>query len=102
MLVITSVAATDQLGRQQGRLHELPDQHGLASRLCLASHTVFRPDEVPDLIAAAFEQFARERPGPIHIEIPLDVLAANADDVALTLTPRAEVRAGHSPFLLFS
>ncbi len=96
MLVITSVAATNQLGRRQGRLHELPDQHGLASRLCLASHTVFRPDDVPDLIAATFERFARERPGPIHIEIPLDVLEASADDVVLTLTPRAEVRAGDS------
>jgi acetolactate synthase-1/2/3 large subunit len=99
MLVITSVAATDQLGRQQGRLHELPDQHGLASRLCLASHTLFRPDDVPGLIAAAFDRFARERPGPIHIEIPLDVLAASADDVALTLTPRADIRTGDSSLI---
>jgi acetolactate synthase-1/2/3 large subunit len=93
LLVLTSVAATDQLGRHQGRLHELPDQHGLASRLCLASHTLLHVDDVPRVIGQAFESLARDRPGPIHIEVPLDVLAAPADHVALTLTPYADLRA---------
>lgn len=82
MLVISAVGATHQLGMGEGHLHELPNQQALASQCTRFSHTLMRPDELPRVLAKAFAVFTSERPGPVHIEIPLDVIGANADHVA--------------------
>ena len=82
MLVISAVAARHQLGMGEGHLHELPDQRALVSQCCRFSHTLMRPDELPRVLARAFAVFAGERPGPVHIELPLDVITADAGHVA--------------------
>jgi acetolactate synthase-1/2/3 large subunit len=74
MLVISSVNRTDQLGRGNGNLHELPDQQGLAEKLTAFSHTLTSPDELADVLGRAFALFASGRPRPIHIEVPLDLM----------------------------
>ena len=84
MLVITAVAARQDLGMGEGHLHELPDQRALASQCTRFSHTLMRVDELPKVLASAFALFNSERPGPVHIEIPLDVITADASHVALT------------------
>ena len=78
MLVISSVNATHQLGSGAGRLHELPSQHGVFAGLTAFSHTLLHADELPQVLARAFAVFASERPRPVHIEIPLDVIVAPA------------------------
>ncbi len=78
MLVISSVNRREQLGLGEGRLHELPDQRGMLAGVSRFSHTLMRPEELPQVLARAFGLFQSERPGPVHIEIPLDVLAADA------------------------
>ncbi len=75
MLVISGVAARADLGRRIGGLHELPDQQGLASRIAVFSHTLLDPADLPVVLAQAFALFASGRPGPVHIEIPIDVMA---------------------------
>jgi acetolactate synthase-1/2/3 large subunit len=84
MLVITAVAARHQLAMGEGRLHELPDQGALASQCSRFSHTLMRVDELPRVLARAFAVFASERPGPVHIELPLDVITAPADHLCKT------------------
>lgn len=79
MLVISGVNATDTLGKGLGHLHELPDQHGLLSTVALSSHQVRQPDELPKVLADAFALFSGARPGPVHVEIPLDVMTLPAD-----------------------
>lgn len=81
MLVISSVNRTHELGLGGGRLHELPSQRNLVSGLTAFSHTLMRPDELPAVLSRAFAVFASERPRPVHIEIPLDVIVAPADHV---------------------
>ncbi len=81
MLVISSVNRIHELGLGGGRLHELPSQHNLICGLSAFSHTLMRPDELPDVLSRAFAVFASERPRPVHIEIPLDVIVAPADHV---------------------
>jgi acetolactate synthase-1/2/3 large subunit len=78
MLVVSSVNATHQLGSGAGRLHELPSQHGVFAGLTAFSHTLLHADELPQVLARAFAVFASERPRPVHIEIPLDVIVAPA------------------------
>lgn len=82
MLVISSVTETAGLGRGQGRLHELPDQSALAAGVAAFSQTIAQPGELPAALARAGEGFASARPRPVHIEIPLDVLAIPAEGLA--------------------
>ncbi len=84
MLVISSVNRSYQLGLGEGRLHEMPDQRATVSGVSVFSHTLLRADELPQLLARAFTVFGSERPGPVHIEIPLDILVAPADHLDQT------------------
>jgi thiamine pyrophosphate-dependent acetolactate synthase large subunit-like protein len=78
LLVISSVNAQRDLGRGRGCLHEMRDQQAAAATVTGFSATARTPEEIPELLARAFALFASERPRPVHIEIPLDVLAAPA------------------------
>lgn len=82
MLVVTSVAARAHLGMGEGRLHDVPDQRALASQCTRFSHTLMRADELPKILARAFAVFSSARPGPVHIEIPLDVIDSDASAVS--------------------
>ena len=80
-LVISSVNNSHELGLGEGRLHELPSQRNLMAGLTAFSHTLLRPDELPEVLARAFGVFHGARPRPVHIELPLDVITAPADHV---------------------
>ncbi|MCI0509021.1 acetolactate synthase-1/2/3 large subunit [Chromohalobacter marismortui] len=80
MLVISSVNRRDTLGRGQGRLHELPDQQRTLSGVSVFSHTLQTPEALPEVLGRAFAVFKSARPGPVHIEIPLDVMALPAPE----------------------
>jgi acetolactate synthase-1/2/3 large subunit len=81
MLVISSVNHSHQLGLGEGRLHEMPNQNATIGGVSVFSHTLLRADELPQILARAFTVFNSERPGPVHIEIPLDVMTAQADHI---------------------
>jgi acetolactate synthase-1/2/3 large subunit len=76
MLVISSVNNSHELALGGGRLHELPSQRQLVSGVSVFSHTVARPNELAEVLARAFAVFDSARPGPVHIELPLDVITA--------------------------
>lgn len=81
MLVISSVNNTEQLAMGGGRLHELPSQSNLVAGVAAFSHTLMRPDELPEVLSRAFAVFNSARPRPVHIEIPINVITASADHV---------------------
>jgi acetolactate synthase-1/2/3 large subunit len=76
MLVISSVNRRDTLGRGQGRLHELPSQQQLLAGVSRFSHTLLDPRALPEVLARAFAVFQSQRPGPVHLEIPIDLFDA--------------------------
>ncbi len=82
MLVISSVNRTEQLGMGEGRLHELPSQNRIVSGVSAFSHTLLHPDQLSQVMARAFAIFSGARPRPVHIEIPIDVIARTADSAA--------------------
>ena len=92
MLVISSVNNTHELGLGEGRLHELPDQQRLVAGVSVFSHSVLRAAELPSVLARAFAVFDSARPGPVHIELPLDVITAPGDGLL-----RAPRRTGSRP-----
>ena len=79
MLVISSVNNSHELALGQGRLHELPSQRQLVAGVSVFSHTVARPNELDEVLERAFTVFDSARPGPVHIELPLDVITAPAN-----------------------
>src|SRR5210317_1378376 len=54
MLVISSVNNSHELALGQGRLHELPYQRQIAEGVAVFSHTITRPDELPEVLARAW------------------------------------------------
>ena len=74
MLVISGVNDRASLGRGLGKLHELPDQRGLAEKAAGSSARVESGSDLRHALDRAYEAFASRRPGPAHIEIPTDVM----------------------------
>ena len=75
VLVISSTTASDSLGKGWGCLHEVTDLEAVTRPLTALSATAGSADELEGLIAQAFSIFAAERPRPVHIAVPIDVLA---------------------------
>ncbi|AZO17158.1 5-guanidino-2-oxopentanoate decarboxylase [Mesorhizobium sp. M2A.F.Ca.ET.043.05.1.1] len=89
MLVISGVNATDTLGKGLGYLHELPDQRGMMEKVALSSERITEAGQLPGALARAFALFSSARPGPVHIEIPTDVMVKPADGIAAALSNAA-------------
>jgi acetolactate synthase-1/2/3 large subunit len=87
MLVISSVNRREQLAMGDGRLHELPSQRNLVAGAAAFSHTLLRVEQLPQVLGRAFAIFASARPRPVHIEIPIDVIAEPADPAIMTVRP---------------
>ncbi|MFT6330595.1 MAG: acetolactate synthase-1/2/3 large subunit [Bermanella sp.] len=87
MLVISSVNRTQQLAMGEGRLHELPNQLAITSQVSKFSHTLLSVDNLPKVLAQAFTIFSSQRPGPVHIEIPIDILAQDASHLDMQPWP---------------
>ncbi|KOY00739.1 5-guanidino-2-oxopentanoate decarboxylase [Pseudomonas nunensis] len=75
MLVISSVNHTSSLGKGWGSLHETQDQRAITAPITAFSAVALSTDDLPELIARAFAVFDSSRPRPVHISVPLDVLA---------------------------
>ncbi len=87
MLVISAVLNRAELGRGEGRLHEMKDQSKMAEGVAAWSHTVMSPGELPAMLDRARSVFHSARPRPVHIEIPLDVIVAEAGDLSVAPAP---------------
>jgi acetolactate synthase-1/2/3 large subunit len=73
ILVISGVNRRASLGQGLGLLHELPDQAGMVRALC-PTFQVDRPEVLDSVLTQAFAALTTGRPGPVHIEIPTDVM----------------------------
>lgn len=94
MLVISGVNARATLGHGHGKLHELPDQRAMMASFCLMTHTLLEPSDLADVMNRAFTILRSGRPGPVHIEIPTDVMSApvtlSRPKAAPALRPRGD------------
>ena len=73
------VIATNQerrhLDMMVGNLHELTDQLAFMKPITKWSQRALEASDLPELVAQALEALAAGRPRPVHLEIPLDLLA---------------------------
>ena len=97
MLVISTVNAHGRMGSGEGWLHELPNQSGLVAGVSAFSRTVNRPEELAPALAQAFAVFDGARPRPVHIELPINVMLADASHLAVPSDPPRLRRSVPSP-----
>lgn len=93
MLLLSSALPTDIEGRDAGFLHQVKNQHGAMENIVATSHRATSPQDAYDRIRAAFAGFADERPRPVHIDLPLDVLGAEGPVERSSAPPQRRVAA---------
>jgi acetolactate synthase I/II/III large subunit len=74
MLVVTTLNPRKTLGRGEGRLHELRGQSAVAREISALALEVATADQLVPALDEAFAVFASGRPGPVVIELPIDLL----------------------------
>ncbi len=84
MLVISGVNARRTLGKGGGCLHELPDQQALMESFAKDSVTLMNGADLAGELARCLALTTSGRPGPVHLEIPTDVMVE-------TIAPPASV-----------
>jgi len=87
VLIISAENPRADAAKMRGHLHDLNDQLGLMRHLTKWNTQVDEPTAIPDAINEAFTQMRSGRPRPTHVQIPLDVLAAEAE---ISVTPAPE------------
>jgi acetolactate synthase I/II/III large subunit len=78
VLVISSENRTAEIGTGRGFLHEMPEQIGVAARVTALSRRITRPEELPEAVSQAFDRMTSRRPRPTYLEIPRELMTAEA------------------------
>lgn len=79
VLCLAGQIRTDQIGRGYGMLHEIPDQLGIMRSLTKWARRLEDPADVPAALAEALSVMHSDRPRPVGLEVPLDVLSGKAE-----------------------
>lgn len=79
VLFISPGMPTGHPGLGDGTLHEVKNQSAAMAAVTARSHRVTSVGEITVAVAQAFAAMRTGRPRPVHLEIPLDLLAATAD-----------------------
>ena len=87
VLMISSTTASYTLGKGWGCLHEVSNLQAVTAPLTALSATALSPQDLPELLGQAYTIFAARRPRPVHISIPIDVLAQPVEEVWSPRTP---------------
>jgi acetolactate synthase-1/2/3 large subunit len=90
VLCIAGQIPSTAIGRGFGMLHEIPEQSQILGALTKWSRCAASPAEVAGLVHEAIRQLRSGRPQPVGLEIPPDVLQAQADVTLLDPVSRDE------------
>jgi acetolactate synthase-1/2/3 large subunit len=78
VVAIASQIPGDMIGKRRGYLHELDDQLASFKPIVKWSGRSERVEQLPELIAEAWRQALTPPSGPTYLEVPFDVLLAEA------------------------
>lgn len=73
------------------------DQVAAASAVTKWAHRVVTTDRIPDLVALAVRKARSGRPGPVYLEIPIDVLVTPVDETTISAAGSAIVNDRPAP-----
>jgi len=86
VLVISAEVERENAARMRGNLHDMNDQLGLMHHLTKWNIQVNDATEIPWAINEALRQMRTGRPRPTHVQVPIDVLAEEAE-IEITASP---------------
>ena len=78
VVVIASQIPSDMIGKRRGYLHELHDQQASFEPIVKWAARSERIEQLPELIAEAWRRALTPPSGPTYVEVPVDVLLAEA------------------------
>ena len=81
MLIIGSTVTRPELGAHRGTLHDTPDLADVLRPFTLISETVTTPERAIELIDEAFIRWETERPRPVYIGVPRDMLEEEVGEI---------------------
>ncbi len=81
VVIISSQLERAYRNEMRGNLHDISDQSGLMSVLTKQSTSVDQADQVAQAVFDAVRTATSGRPRPVHVEIPLDVLAEQTQQI---------------------
>ena len=84
LLIISSTNEARYLKKGLGHLHELPDQKALVEQVAGFSAQIEESRDLYPALDEAFHRLETGRPGPVHIQVPLDVFGQVFQDQAST------------------
>ncbi|MEX2523428.1 MAG: thiamine pyrophosphate-dependent enzyme [Gammaproteobacteria bacterium] len=87
LLCLTGQIPSAAIGRGRGHLHELPDQLATLRSITKWADRINHPAEAPGKVAEAFSRMRSDRPRPVALEIPWDILTMQAEVPALAAAP---------------
>ena len=71
---------SDLIDSGLGLLHEIPNQLGVLRSVAKWAERADQADRIPELVATAFGEMRSGRPRPVALEVPLDILEAEAGE----------------------
>ncbi len=80
VLLITTNIHAPKIGKGLGVLHELEDQDGLFRNITKARFKVRQGDDIHALTREAIRVALSDRPGPVYLEVPTDLLNEPSSD----------------------
>lgn len=86
LLVLSASVSRDERGRGRGVIHDLPDQAALTRAVTRLTVSIDEPGQLAAALDAAWAVLEGQQgpPGPVHLQVPVDVLRLAAE-----ATPRA-------------
>ena len=79
LVAVASQIPRDLIGRGRGYLHELRDQRASFEPIVKWSARARSAEDVPELLAEAWQRAQTPPSGPVFLEIPVDVLTGETD-----------------------
>ena len=92
VLCISGQIPSTAIGKGYGDLHEIDDQLGMIRHVTKWAERINHPTTAPQMIAEAFRQINTGYPRPVEVEMPMDIMALQAQvDVSPAVTAYSQV-----------
>lgn len=79
VMCISGQIPSTAIGKGYGELHEINDQLGMISHITKWAERIDHPSLAPDRVQEAFKQLTTGSPQPVEIEMPMDIMALQAE-----------------------